>query len=251
MTNHPTAMRNFPIFLVLLLSMAAQIAAQPASAPAPAGPINITAILEKAGQFGTLIRLMKSTQVADQINHQLSNSNSGLTIFAPTDNAFSSLPVGMLNSLSDHQKNELIQFHILPNVVPMAQFETVSNPLSTQAGNTNPGQFPLNVTTSGNSVNISTGIVNTTVTNTLYSDRQLAVYTVDKVLLPLEIFRPSVAPAPAPAKAKKKGAAAASEPSSSPDKDTADAYVAVSLKHWRESGGVVLIASLIVFWLNL
>lgn len=245
-------MRSLSISLLLLLSLAAKLAAQSATAPAPPGPLNITAILEKGGQFGTLIRLMKSTQIADQINNQLNNSNSGLTIFAPTDNAFSSLPAGTLNSLTDEQKNQLIQFHILPNAVPMAQFQTVSNPVRTQAGNTNDGQFPLNITTSGNSVNISTGIVNTTVSNALYSDNQLVVYTVDKVLLPLAIFRPSVAPAPAPAKARKKSAVAAHEPTSSPDKDTADASSAGRLKQWREfGGGVVLFASLSISWWSL
>jgi len=248
-------MSNLCIFLALLLLCCgtAKIAAQTAAAPSPPGPTNITAILEKAGQFTTLIRLLKTTHVADQINQQLNNSNSGLTIFAPTDNAFSSLPAGTLNSLTDQQKLALIQYHILPNAVSMPQFQTVSNPVRTQAGNTNNGQFPLNVTASGNSVNISTGIVNTTVSNTLYTDGQLIVYTVDKVLLPLEIFRPSVAPAPAPSKAKKMPAAAADEPSSSPGKATADASSAISLKYWRKSGGgiVMVAACLSLFWWNL
>ncbi|CAL5381296.1 unnamed protein product [Camellia sinensis] len=60
------------------------------------------------------------------------------------------------------------------------------NSLSTQAGNT--VQYPMNVTTAGNLVNIRTGIVNTTVTGTVYSDNQLAVYQVDRVLLPLSFF---------------------------------------------------------------
>ncbi|KAF5934034.1 hypothetical protein HYC85_030205 [Camellia sinensis] len=60
---------------------------------------------------------------------------------------------------------------------------SVSNPLSTQAGST--VQYLMNVTTAGNLVNIRTGIVNTTVTGTVYSDNQLAVYQVDRVLLPL------------------------------------------------------------------
>ncbi|KAJ6316310.1 hypothetical protein OIU78_019570 [Salix suchowensis] len=39
----------------------------------------------------------------------------------------------------------------------MSNFQTVSNPLRTQAGNSADGEFPLNVTTSGNQVNITTG----------------------------------------------------------------------------------------------
>lgn len=120
--------------------------AQTAAAPGPAGPPNITAILTKGGQYTTLLRLMTTTQVADQINNQLNNSNSGLTIFAPTDNAFNSLPAGTLNSLTDQEKVSLIQFHVIPNYMSVSQFQTVSNPLRTQAGNSDSGEYPLNVT---------------------------------------------------------------------------------------------------------
>ncbi|KAI5666232.1 hypothetical protein M9H77_16085 [Catharanthus roseus] len=204
------------IFTILLQCTNHILLAQPASAPAPPGPTNITKILEKAGQFTTLIRILKLTQVGDQINQQLNNSNSGLTVFAPTDNAFSSLQSGTLNSLSDQQKVQLIQFHIIPSFISMSQFQTVSNPLRTQAGGSDAGEFPLNVTTAGNNqVNITTGVDNTTVSGTVYTDNQLAVYQVDKVLLPLSLFgpaSPAPAPSPASAKSKKKKALAAESP---------------------------------------
>ncbi|KAJ0987677.1 hypothetical protein J5N97_006033 [Dioscorea zingiberensis] len=229
------------ITLIFLLHGVTQSQAQPAAAPAPAGPLNITKILEKAGQFGTLIRLLKSTSIADQINSQLNNSNSGLTLFAPTDNAFASLSAGTLNSLTDQQKVALIQFHMLPNLMTISQFQTASNPLRTQAGDANNGQYPLNVTAAGNQVNITTGIVNTTVSNSIYSDNQLAVYQVDKVLLPLDIFRPSVAPAPAPTKAKKKETPADEGSSPSSSKDSTDSSGAGSFK-WRSSQEIAFAA---------
>lgn len=197
------------IFILALFLQGVVLASAQAPAPGPAGPTNITGILAKAGQFTTFIRLLDSTQVADQINTQINNSNQGLTIFAPSDNAFSSLKAGMLNSLTDQQKVQLLQFHILPNFLSISSFQTASNPLRTQAGNSNNGEFPLNVTTSGNQVNITTGVVNTTVSNSVYSDGQLAVYQVDQVLLPLEFFKsPAPAPAPVEGKPKKKGAKA-------------------------------------------
>ncbi|KAE8664157.1 Fasciclin-like arabinogalactan protein 11 [Hibiscus syriacus] len=170
---------------------------------APAPPLkvdNITSILEKSGQFTTFIKLLKATQVADQLNNELStpNPNDGLTIFAPGDNAFSALKPGTLNSLSDQDKLSLVQFHILPTLMSTSQFQTVSNPLRTQAGDVKSGKFPLNVTSVGNQVNITTGVVNATVANTVYSDRRIAVYQVDQVLLPLQIFGTTPVPAPAP-----------------------------------------------------
>ncbi|XWS55810.1 hypothetical protein CRYUN_Cryun09bG0032200 [Craigia yunnanensis] len=195
----------FPFLFLILFFLCTKIFAQIAPAP-PLRPDNITSILEKGGQFTSFIRLLKATQVADQLNNQLStpNPNDGLTIFAPSDNAFSALKPGTLNSLSDQEKLQLVQFHILPTLMSTSQFQTASNPLRTQAGDIKSGKFQLNVTTaSGNQVNITTGVVNATVANTVFSDRRIAVYQVDQVLLPLQIFGPTPAPAPAPAKPEK------------------------------------------------
>ncbi|KAJ7976973.1 Fasciclin-like arabinogalactan protein [Quillaja saponaria] len=201
---------SFPV-LLFFLHCTLIFAQTPAQAPAPSGPTNITKVLEKAGQFTTFIKILKATQ--------LNNSNQGLTIFAPTDNAFANLKSGSLNSLNSQQQLQLIQFHILPTLFTLSQFQTASNPLHTQAGNSDDGQFPLNVTTSGNQVNITTGVINATVANSIYSDTQLAVYQVDQVLLPLAIFgSPTTATAPAPAPSKpEKSVRAAGSPSGSSD----------------------------------
>ncbi|XP_021751602.1 fasciclin-like arabinogalactan protein 11 [Chenopodium quinoa] len=212
-----------------------------APAPGPAGPTNVTAILSKAGQFTMFVKLLESTQEADQINNQLNNSNSGLTIFAPPDNAFSSLKSGLLNSLSDQQKVQLVQFHILSDYVAQSEFQTASNPLRTQAGNSNDGEYPLNVTTSGNQVNITTGVVNTTVSNSIYSDGQLAVYQVDQVLLPLAFFR-TPAPAPAPEGGKPKKGAKAADTSDDNTDDSTDTSGASELVKFRLSKVVFAIS---------
>lgn len=234
---------------LFLAGLAGETFAQSATSPAPAGPTNITAIMEKAGQYGTLIRLLKSTQVGDQINNQLNNSNTGLTIFAPTDNAFSSLPSGTLNSLTDQQKVALIQFHILPTVISASQFQTVSNPVRTQAGDASNGRYPLNVTTMGTQVNLSTGVVDATIANTIYSDSKLAVYQVDQVLLPLEIFGPPApAAAPAPAEAKKQKPSPVAEGPSTPSTDATDASAGVNLSRSASGGGVMFAAAAIWLW---
>jgi uncharacterized surface protein with fasciclin (FAS1) repeats len=191
-----------PVLLLIVFSVAIIVASAqqaPTAAPTPAAPApapgttNITGVLAKAGQFNTFICLLRSTAVAQQIDNQLNSSGNGLTIFAPTDNAFTSLPSGTLNLLSDQGKNALVQYHVLSTLVPMSQFDTVSNPLRTQAGNTSPGQYPLNITAEGQQVNISTGVVNATVDNSLYSGDNLVVYQVNKVLLPPALFGSSSA----------------------------------------------------------
>ncbi|XP_020212555.1 fasciclin-like arabinogalactan protein 11 [Cajanus cajan] len=244
------ATKLFHFLLPLILSIfiqknSAQVA------PAPAGPTNITQVLEKAGQFTTFIKLLKATQVADRVNSQLNNSNQGLTIFAPTDNAFSSLKAGTLNSINSQDQMQLVQFHILPTLYTVSQFQTASNPLHTQAGNSDDGEYPLNVTTSGNQVNVTTGVVDTTVSNTIFSDNQLAVYQVDKVLLPMALFgssAPTAAPAEAPAPTKpEKNVRAADSPSGSSD-TSVDASSAVSLNRKTVEGVTVTFVVSIIAW---
>ncbi|KAK7262334.1 hypothetical protein RJT34_29902 [Clitoria ternatea] len=247
--KHP--LLSLPLLLTLLLSHSTSTLSQsPASSPTPTPttptsssspapspssppPTDIIRILKKASGFTTLIRLLQTTQVSTQINSQLLNSNGGLTLFAPNDNAFSSLKPGFLNSLNDQQKNELIQFHLLPTYVSVSNFDTLSNPVRTQAGE-NPDRLALNITSSGgNQVNMTTGIVNVTLGGTVYTDHQLAVYQVDKVLLPRDFFEAKT-PAPAPAPEKSKGSKKKSaESNATPADDGGVESDAICVKQWH------------------
>ena len=120
-------------------------------APAPAKPLvpslpqsplsdsssnqDIIRILRKAKSFNTLIRLLKTTQIINQVNAQLvtTKSGGGLTILAPDDGAFSHLQAGYFNSLGDRQQKALIQFHVLPVSVSSSNFDSLSNPVMTLA----------------------------------------------------------------------------------------------------------------------
>ncbi|KAL4273221.1 hypothetical protein GQ457_13G011270 [Hibiscus cannabinus] len=186
----------------------------PASAPAPtpAGPPDVAKILGKARQYGIFIRLLKSTRVSYRLLGELNNTEDGKTIFAPTDKAFSSLKSGALHSLNDEQRVALVLYHVLPTYVPLSQFLIVSNPMKTEAGDSGDGEFPLNVTTAGKTVTLMTGLTKTNVAGTIYTDGKLAIYRVDQVLQPLQIFGAnSPAPAPAPAPGKSLEAAENSE----------------------------------------
>ncbi|XP_068470183.1 fasciclin-like arabinogalactan protein 12 [Phaseolus vulgaris] len=184
------------------------------------GSQDIVKILRKAKSFNTLIRLLKTTQIINQVNAQLVTSkNGGLTILAPDDGAFSELKAGYFNSIGDRQQKALIQYHVLPVYVSSSNFDALSNPVLTLASDS-PTGYQLNVTAYGNSVNISTGVVNATLTGIVYTDKTLAIYHVDKVLIPLDFSKPkSIAPAPAVAKAPK----ADKENSSAEDDDQARA----------------------------
>ena len=207
----------------LALAVPAVLCQAPGPA-APKGPPNVTAILEKGGQYATFIRLMKATQQDTQLNSQLNNSfGSGYTVFAPTDNAFNNLKPGTLNSLTQQQQVSLVQGHILPSFYSMDSFQTASNPVRTQASGRD-GPYTLNITSdTNNQVNVSSGVVDVRINNALYSAKPLAVYSVDKVLLPMELFgakAPAAAPTASEGKPKKGGSSDASSPAGSEDSDT-------------------------------
>ncbi|KFK31663.1 hypothetical protein AALP_AA6G142700 [Arabis alpina] len=186
--------------LLLLLLVAGITAQRAAPAPGPAGPINITAILEKGGQFVTLIRLLNTTQIGSQINIQINSSTEGMTIFAPTDNAFQNLKPGTLNKLSSDDQVKLILYHVSPKFYTLDDLLSVSNPVRTQASGRDRGTvYGLNFTGQGNQVNVSTGMIETRVSTALRPERPLAVYVVDMVLLPEEMFgERKIVPVPAP-----------------------------------------------------
>ncbi|CAN1249585.1 Fasciclin-like arabinogalactan protein 11 [Linum perenne] len=237
--------------LIILLNVPKTLSQSPASAPAAnpppssaaqvaeiPGPLDVVKILEKAGRFTVFLRLLRSTQENTELYQQLNETHNSATVFAPSDGAFSGLKAGTLNSLSDGDKSELVKFHIVPFAIASTQFQTVSNPIRTQAGSGN--RLSMNITTdvTGSSVNISTGIVNTTISGTVYADSRLSIYQVDKVLLPLDIFTPKPpppAPAPAPAlekPTKKGGDAAAAESPAVPKNDDSGAnkYITDTMK---------------------
>lgn len=214
-------------FLVLTTFLISAIEAKTtlvAPGPTPE-PLNLTSILVKGSQYNTFQRLLKETQVSTQIASQLNSSFDGLTIFAPTDNAFNQLKAGTLNSLTSQEQVEFVLYHVLPRFYSLTTFQTASNPINTQASG-HDGVFHVNVTTSSNQLNVSTGINNTPVSSVLYSDFPLVVYSVDSVLLPEELFGvkpPAAAPAPLPAKKKTKKTPVsdtAAVPSSSDDAES-------------------------------
>ncbi|KAL2328635.1 hypothetical protein Fmac_022062 [Flemingia macrophylla] len=226
----------------------------PNGAPTPATPkvatIDIAQILSKAKRFSVLIRLLKTTQLINQLNSQLltSSGSGGLTIFAPSDTAFSKLKGGFLNSLNDRQKVELLQFHTLSSFVSISNFDTLTNPVQTQAGD-DPKRLQLNVTTYGDShVSMATGAVNATVTGTVYTDDKVGIYEVDKVLVPLDMVLPKPkAPSPSPSPSAKTKSSSAEE-SGDTNKNIDDGAVAVPAVD--ASAGFTNLKTVNVMWMR-
>ncbi|KAK1297542.1 Fasciclin-like arabinogalactan protein 7 [Acorus calamus] len=184
-----------------LTSINAATILSPTPAPAPApGPgfVNLTDLFTVAGPFQTFLQLLQQTKVIETFQNQANNTDQGITIFVPKDKAFSSLKKPSLKNLTSDQLKSLLLFHAIPKYYKLSEFTTLSSssPVSTIAG----GQYTLNFTDNSGSIKVNSGWANTKISSSVYSTDPVAVYQVDKVLLPQVIFgvAPPQAPAPAP-----------------------------------------------------
>ncbi|TVT98200.1 hypothetical protein EJB05_56519, partial [Eragrostis curvula] len=220
---------TFVLLLLPFLFATAAAADDVAQGPTPQlSEANLTRILEKGEQYTTLLRLLNTTRVLDQLHGQLRDSYDGITFFAPTDSAFAKLSPGTLNALNDQEQTQLVLYHVLPRYYSLATFQTASNPLHTEASGPG-GAYSVNVTTgtaAGSLVRVSTGVVDVPLSNTMLAEFPLAVYSLDEVLLPEQLFggggggkaatgKQASAPAPAAA-AGKKGVAPKSDVAAGP-----------------------------------
>lgn len=240
MASTPLSLILLTLNIQLLLLLSPQTNAQTPSAPAPSPPglVNLTGILDKAGQYTTLIRLLNETQVGNQIENQLNTSTEGMSVFAPTDNAFTNLKAGALNNLTDQQKVELVLYHVTPKYYSLSDLLTVSNPVRTQASGGS-GNWGLNFTGKGNQVNVSTGVVVTQINNPLRQQFPLSVFQLDQVLLPEELFGTNPPGSPPPP---------AKSPSGSPSTTTNSA---VGTPPPKSAGGRNLVGWGLAFGLGL
>lgn len=199
----------------------------PTPAPAPAPDfVNLTDLLTVAGPFHTFLGYLESTKALDTFQNQANNTEEGITLFVPKDSAFSSLKKPSLTKLTSEQIKQVILFHALPHFYSLSDFKNLSQGSSTPtfAG----GDFTLNFTDNSGSVHISSGWSKTKVTSAVHATDPVAIYEVDKVLLPEAIFGTDIPPAPAPAPTPEIAPAAdspteqsaeskSSSPSSTPD----------------------------------
>ncbi|KAK4727477.1 hypothetical protein R3W88_032394 [Solanum pinnatisectum] len=192
---------NYCIVVIsLLLALSTSVNGQstaPAPVPAPEYT-NLTELLSVAGPFHTVLDYLVSTKVIDTFQEQANNTEEGITLFVPKDSAFSKLKKPSLSNLTGDQFKSLCLFHALPHYYSLADFKNLSeiSPVSTFAG----GElYSLNFTYVSGTVHLSSGWANTKVSSAVHATYPVAVYQVDKVLLPEAIFGTNIPPTPAPA----------------------------------------------------
>ncbi|XP_020083485.1 fasciclin-like arabinogalactan protein 7 [Ananas comosus] len=227
------------------------LAPTPAPAPAPAPHhVNLTDLLSVAGPFHTFLSYLLQTQVINTFQNQANNTDQGITIFVPRDSAFAALKQSTFANLTQDQLKSLLLYHAFPKYYSLAEFKNLSslNPVSTFAG----GQYSLNLTDNMGLIRVQSQWSNPKITSSVFSTAPVAVYEVDKVLLPMQIFStdPPLAPAPAPAPETKpsdlsptsgNGSAPKSTQSSSPTSSSCKTHAGfASYLFFAVSGGLML-----------
>ena len=195
-----------------------------AEAPTP-GPSeqNLTALMSAHG-----CKVFADTLVASDAQKTYEdNLEGGLTVFCPMDDVFKSFLPKYKNLTADG-KLSLLLYHGIPVYQSLSLLKSsngVMNTLATDGAK----KYDFTVQNDGEVVTLKTKIVTARITGTLLDEQPLAIFTIDKVLLPKELFK-AEAPAPAPAPApeadapttKKSSPPAPVSPAEAPNEDPAD-----------------------------
>jgi uncharacterized surface protein with fasciclin (FAS1) repeats len=202
-----TAIFTTAVLAVLLCSPALaqkspSVSLAPSTSPAPApGPhyVDLAALLSVAGPFHTFLSYLQKTDVIETFQNQANKTDEGITIFVPKDSAFSALKKSTFSNLTGDQLKQLLLYHAFPKYYPLATFRNLSvlNPVNTFAGS----PYTLNLTDNMGTISVQSMWSKPTISSSVYATDPVAVYSINKVLLPMQLFSkdPPLAPAPAPA----------------------------------------------------
>ncbi|XP_031498844.1 fasciclin-like arabinogalactan protein 8 [Nymphaea colorata] len=214
------SVKQIPYNISVLEVSAPIIAPGVLSAPAPsAADLNITTLLVKAG-CKMFADMLASTGV---LKTYQSAAAKGLTLFAPSDDAFKGAGVPDFSKLTSAELVSLLEYHAVAEYKPIGSLKTTSGNITTLA-TSGAGKYGLTVSSAGDAVTLSTGVDSSRISGTVVDDTPLVIFTVDKILLPVELFAATPAPAPSPSSAPSPSPASASAPA--PESASAPASVA-------------------------
>lgn len=151
--------------------------------------LNITKALVDGHNYNVAAAMLAASGVVEEF--EADEGGAGITLFVPTDEAFSDLPAtANFQSLPADKKSSVLKFHVLHSYYPLGSLQSIVNPvqptLATESMGA--GSFTLNISRFNGSVAINTGIVQASVTQTVLDQNPVAIFGVSRVLLPKEIF---------------------------------------------------------------
>ncbi|KAJ4845445.1 hypothetical protein Tsubulata_026312, partial [Turnera subulata] len=160
-----------------------------ASETRPPLGLNITKALVDGHNFNVAASMLAASGVVDEF--EADEGGAGITLFVPTDTAFADLPPTVnLQSLPADKKAVVLKFHVLHSYYPLGSLESIVNPVQPTLATEDmgAGSYTLNISRVNGSVAINSGIVQASVTQTMFDQNPVAIFGVSRVLLPTEIF---------------------------------------------------------------
>ncbi|KAL8031185.1 hypothetical protein ABFX02_13G008200 [Erythranthe guttata] len=195
------------------------------------GDTNLTVLMARQGckAFSDLIT---ADGAADTFAQSV---EGGLTIFCPSDEALAAFAPTYKNLTADG-KTSILLYHGVPIYYSLGMLRS-SNGLMNTLATEGAKKYDFTVQNDDNEVKLKTKIVTATIKGTLINEDPLAVYKIDKVLLPKELFKAAPpAPAPKPAKSAKAKAAKGGDDADSPG-PAADDEAAADEESSNDGGG--------------
>ncbi|KAK3033993.1 hypothetical protein RJ639_033278 [Escallonia herrerae] len=161
----------------------------------------------------------------------IQNSDGGLTVFCPTDTVVTAF-MPKYKNLTAAGKASLLLYHGVPVYQSMGMLRS-NNGLMNTLATEGPNKYDFTIQNDGEDVKLETKAATAKIVATLIDAEPLAIYKIDKVLLPRELFKPAPS-----AHAPKGEAAAADAPGpASDDEDPADQTASDSNGVVRIGGG--------------
>ncbi|KAK1394542.1 fasciclin-like arabinogalactan protein 4 [Heracleum sosnowskyi] len=160
-----------------------------ASESQPLLGLNVTKALIDGHDFNVAASMLQASGVSDELESD--ETGAGITLFIPTDDSFADLlPTVKIQSLTADKKAVLLKFHVLHSYYPLGSLESIVNPVQPTLATelVGAGDYTLNISRVNGSVAINTGLIQASVTQTVFDEKPIAIFGINSVLLPKEIF---------------------------------------------------------------
>ncbi|KAL3333636.1 hypothetical protein AABB24_033627 [Solanum stoloniferum] len=181
-------------FNISVIQISMILPSDEAEAPTP-GPsqMNLTFLMSVQG-----CKVFAETLLASPAEKTFEdNVDGGLTIFCPGDDAMKKF-LPKFKNLTAEGKQSLLEYHGIPIYQSISNLKSNNGDMNTLATD-GAKKYAVVIQNDGEDVTIKTKIVTAKITATLVDKLPLAIYSLDKVLLPKELFKAAPTPAPAPA----------------------------------------------------
>ena len=185
----------FSLYSLLLVATAAFYLSSCPSSAQTAVP-NVTQVLTEAGNFSIFLQLAGAANVTQALQNFISAANTtGATAFIPVNSAFTDGVVTAYKNLSAANQSLVLYYHVIPmfynttDVLNISDVSTLATVISNSSSSSS--AFHLHHVNRSSSTGVITVYGNLNSANVRTSNITtfpLAVYPIDDVLLPKEIF---------------------------------------------------------------